>query len=814
MFAAFLPVLSVYLAVAGLGLFLAHRFVTPISRGAAVFLLFAPLALTGKAVFTGGVYAPLDIAYEAEPLASIARDAGIGNPQTPLLGDVVSQEIPWRKAVRHAVKTGHLPLWNRFILAGEPLLAMQQPAILHPFTWAGMVLPLAHAWTLEMTLGVFLALLSGYLFFRDFPLSVAAAAVGAIGWAFCDYLVFWAGYPLAPGAAPFPLLLLGLRRIARDRNARSVGITTAGLVLVAAAGHSETLLHAVAAAGIWFLYCLATESRGARTRAILLSAAAGALTLGLTAVVLLPHTEALPHTNEFFTRSTWYAHSKKSRPLREAIRRFPQIVIPYASGVSGQGDTERERGEWGVANAYSGTLLLALAAVGLCGGDRRRWIFLLFACLGFSLWAAVPVVTDAVSALPLFDIAINERLVFLGCFGVAALAALGAEELARDRKRIAFAVSLAVTLAIVWAGYEGVAARLAGLGMPAAFRRSLFLAQIVPLAAALLFWVFRMARRSLPPVAAVAILAAILLAERAVEGSRLYPVIPNRSFYPHLSVLDPIPRGQPWRMAAVGFTFTPNVSAMYEVEDVRGYEAMTYRPLVDTYPLWCTVQPISFNRVDDPTRPFLSFLNVRYVLTPPGWPPPPGWKSLASSAGGQLVENPGVLPRAFAPRQVRLESDSSRQIALLGGISDFATLGVVTRIPGFVSGTTVPNGAASVAITAYDAGRMVLDVNAKSVALIGTSITSWPGWMASVDGSAADLFEFNRAFLAFVVPTGRHTVVLRYLPRSFLAGAAISGLTILLLAGWAVRRSRAARRAGGLPLPRRDAEVESPATVV
>src|ERR1022692_3461692 len=115
-----LPVLSVYLAVSGLSLLLAHRFVTKISRATAIFLLAVPLVVTGKAVFTGGIYAPLDIAYEALPLAGAAQTAGIGNPQTPILGDVVSQEIPWRKAVREAVKNRRLPLWNRFILAGEP----------------------------------------------------------------------------------------------------------------------------------------------------------------------------------------------------------------------------------------------------------------------------------------------------------------------------------------------------------------------------------------------------------------------------------------------------------------------------------------------------------------------------------------------------------------------------------------------------------------------------------------------------------------------------------------------------------------------
>ncbi len=97
-----------------------------------------------------------------------------------MLSDVVLQEIPWRKAVREAVKNGRLPLWNRSVLAGEPLLAVQQPAFLHPATWIGFLLPLAQAWTFEMALRYFLALLCGYLFLRDLACGQIAALLGAV----------------------------------------------------------------------------------------------------------------------------------------------------------------------------------------------------------------------------------------------------------------------------------------------------------------------------------------------------------------------------------------------------------------------------------------------------------------------------------------------------------------------------------------------------------------------------------------------------------------------------------------------------------
>src|SRR5262249_35983300 len=175
-------------------------------------------------------------------------------------------------------------------------------------------------------------------------------------------------------------------------------------------------------------------------------------------------------------------------------------------------------------------------------------------------------------------------------------------------------------------------------------------------------------------------------------------------FYPPLKSLALVPREAPFRTAAVGFIFIPNIAALYEVEDVRGYEAMTFRPLSETFPLWCVPQPIWYNRVDDPTRPFLAFFNVRWVLVPSRHPPPPGWKSLYRGEEGQLLENPGVLPRAFAPKSLRYTTDPAGEVGLMEGIRDFAEVGVVGERPpgGAPLVVAQPNGRASVEVRAYE----------------------------------------------------------------------------------------------------------------
>ena len=785
-----LRLLAVYFGTAALSLWLAHRFVTAIRFRVALLLALGPFLLVGKALVTAGIYGPIDITYQAAPLGPYAPRVGAQVTQNPALGDVVHQEIPWRKAVREAAKNGRLPLWNRFVLAGEPLLAVQQPAVLHPATWLGFLLPLAQAWTFEMALRYFLALLSAYLFLRDLRCGEIAALFGSVGWAFCDYLVFFAGYPLTPAAAPFPLLLLGLRRLVTQANRRAVGVTVVALLLILTSGHPETLLHCVAAAGIYFLFELGFAGKGRRLRPLAFSLLAGVLTLGLCAVLLLPLAEALPHTAEHFVRTNIYARARRSVPVVDAIRRAVPNVMPYYYGFSGKGMVIEGYHE---PTAYAGSVLLPFAALGLLSRRREKWPLLIIGILGIAVGARLWGVMDALCALPGFDIGINERMVFLGAFATAALAALGMERLRDEGGVRVLAGATAVLLALTAFLYVHAQPHVPQLQMPRGYFPYRMAVEALPLVLCAGLWLALRGRgREITCMAAAVLL---LVAQRGLEEGDFYPTYPDRAFYPPLKSLEPVPRKAPYRMTAVGFIFIPNIAALYEVEDVRGYEAMTFKPFLDTFPLWCVPQPIWYNRVDDPTRPFLSFLNVRYVLAPRGHPPPSDWKILYRGEEGQLLENPRVLPRAFVPRFLRYGTARGDDIAVMEGIRDFGVEGVVGESPpeGTSGAGAYPNGEASIEITSYEPQRMALRAAAAGTALIATSVTAWPGWKLSIDGARAPLVRYNHAFLAFRVPPGSHTAVLRYMPDSFVLGSVISLVTLAVCLTLLLRPGPSAR---------------------
>src|SRR5207253_5621596 len=124
-----------------------------------------------------------------------------------------------------------------------------------------------------------------------------------------------------------------------------------------------------------------------------------------------------------------------------------QTGLPYLFGVSGKGEATPGYHE---PSAYMGSVLWPFAAAGLFLSKRReKWPLALLVVLGVAMHAHALGVANTIGAIPLFDIGLNDRMVFLAAFGLAALAALGAQSVvAQNRGRWIAAASAAALVAL------------------------------------------------------------------------------------------------------------------------------------------------------------------------------------------------------------------------------------------------------------------------------------------------------------------------------------------------------------------------------
>ena len=769
---------------------LARRFVFPIPVRSAAILALLPLVFTGEALLFGRLYGPADLYTTAEPWRTAAAQAGAAPPANPILSDLAFANLPWRAAVREAAANGRLPLWNRFVLAGNPLLGAAQAGVLHPATWLGLWLPVPLSFTFSCAFTLFLALLSAFLFFADFRLPSSAALAGAIGWGFSTYLLFWLGWSVGPSTATFPLLLLGLRRLAREPGLPAIGLTAASLWLSVCGGHPESFFHAVAAGGVYFLWELAGARPKGRVRSVGASLAAGLLALLLGGPQLFPLLEAIPHTAEYRQRREAAAagEGRQSVPVRDSASRLLPDLLPFAHGLFGRSPVQYLRGDGsGMPLGYAGAVLFPLAALGLARrppDGRGRGIFAGFLVAGLLYGASAPILHDLTARLPGFHLALNYRLVFLAPLGLAGLAAFGAAALSEERiglKKAVFACgSIGLVLVLAFQGAQRVFAERA---LSPDFVRAEFLYEIVPVALLGFLALF------VPARAFVTAALVLLCAQRYFEMRGVYPTLPAASLAPPLPGLEAAFSPATARVVGTGTNFRPNGSALYRLEDVRGYESLVLDRFADTFPMWCRPQPASFNVVTRLDAPFLSFLNARYAIGGPAEAVPEGWSERARTGVLSLFENPRALPRAFVPEKLRSVADPARRLEEMAGERDFARTAWLSRGEG-----EEENGRAALDVRAVGADLEV-SADASERTLVATSLPDWPGWKGEAGGRELDLVTVNHAFVGFWLPPGRHRARLTYRPASFTLGlfAFLAGAGAAVAAGLAAATARRRR---------------------
>lgn len=760
-----------YLLSAAATLALVRRF-TALSRQAAAVLILLPLCLTGRALVTGRVYAPVDVAYHFDPLASMATRAGIAHIANPLPSDVTVQFLPWNAALRWSIAHRQWPLWNPFELSGNVLAAAAQSAPFHPVTLLGLLIPAPDALGFMAAMTYFLAALGMFLFLRNLELRQLPSLFGAAGWALSTYVIAFTHTAHGNAIALLPLVLLGARCVALRPGFRATVLLTFALILITLCGHPETSLHVVALAVAYVIFCARTRL----SHVAISGLAAGILALLLTAFFLAPMIDAIPQTREYLHRQSGAEAGSASWGVVAHVVR--NNILPFAEGTPGEEEPQHERDlqHRSMGTAYAGAMLFAPALFALLHArTREKWFFGGVVVFGFLAGAEAPILSAILARLPLFSLAINERMISFAAFAICVLAAIGLHASLIERRRLAF-LFLIVGLSI--AALTTLMAIHSTLTPD--FVRANAIREVAPL---LLAFASLIAFRTNHTAAAA--LLGLLLLQRVIEIGGFIPAVDRRAFFPPIAGFENFPRGgEPYRIVGQGPLFAPNIAAHYGLEDVRGYQAMTFARLAETFPLWSIPQPVWSNRVDNLTAPMLSMMNVRFALALPESPVPPSWRLVGRYPGYQLLENSRVLPRAFIPRMVH--TGMTNVIRDMRACSDFGAEAWI-ETPGATMDAA--NGAGSVRVRT-DGSRLLLHASMQSPGWVVVSETAWKGWRATSGRDPIKIHFADRAFLGMYIAAGEHDIVLAYRPKVVTTGAIVSMASALGLAIVLVRRRR------------------------
>jgi hypothetical protein len=783
-----LPLLYALTCLASL--WLVARFVRTISWPAAAILIAIPLALAGAAVVTGGVYGPIDQVFQNEPLRALGPRFGVtGDAKNASSIDIFSEFFPWRRVVQLSLAHGEWPLWNPYNLGGHPLAGAAQSAPYLPLTWIACLLPAAVSLTFTAAIGLFIAALSAFLFARELGCRECAALIAAAGWALASCNVLYILTAMGMTTVFLPLILVATLRVIRAPGVAAGALLMIALTLATLSGHPETLFLNVIVGTTYAIFELCRHRANA-ARAIGVAIIAGLLALALCAISVLPLIEAIPQSSEYKLKGHMMGERSQGMPAAEVLATLATDFYPH---LHVREWVKPKLGRIGAETAATGSLLFAFALYALW---RRRssetWFFAalaLFCMLAGARWRAI---ADVVMHLPLLEITMLHRLAFSAALLIVILAALGVEEMLRRDDRAAVAITMAIMLAILGAGMLWLQRNVVLAITPADYGKYRIFAELAfPIIAMAV-----LAIRRLPMRITASLLLALVIGQRALSEIDTFGTFPARAAYPPLPLLEPLKNvREPFRIVALGNGFPPATNVFYGLEDARGYEALTLDEFQRTWPLWSHQYGIWYDRVDDLTAPFLSFLNVRFAMQSDVAPVPVGWHSLEVDHGARLLENEQVIERIFVPTRVELTHASSLEVVdRMEPLRDFRELAFITTR---ATPATRDNGPGMITLISRRlGGEWIFDADMQRDGYVVISDCSWKGWRAFLDGRHIPLARANAAFLGVFVPAGKHRVRLVYRPSSFVHGRAITFATLAAIVIFAIlaryRRTRIA----------------------
>lgn len=390
----------------------------------------------------------------------VERPEGVdARPANLVTSDINGWIVPETALMVRELRAGRLPLWNPYVLCGQPLLANLAFAPFYPPNVLALVVEPMRALAWITVLHFWLAGLFVYVWLRRFGLRPGASLVGALAGALSTWFTTRFHLPtVAMTAAWFPGMLLAFESIlARPRVRGILGLTVC-VGGAALAGFPQLLVLELLGLGVYGL------ARTVQVRASVLrvgASCASAVLIGvlLGGVQLIPAWALFDDSLRAAFASQVAAQALRGAALLGALHPFafgdPITLVHSLARLEDYVPHRLLLGadiqENAVENAlWIGALPLAFVAAALASLRRRTAAFALVvvAVVGLVLAFGLPI--------PLLQVGSPKRALVLVVVPLALLAGIGCDAISRRGLRSGSGIAAMVVVAVL-AGITGLA---------------------------------------------------------------------------------------------------------------------------------------------------------------------------------------------------------------------------------------------------------------------------------------------------------------------------------------------------------------------
>jgi hypothetical protein len=689
--------------------------------------------------------------------------------------DLLAQFGPWRAYLRDQLAQGHFPLWNPFLLGGQPFFADLQNMMFYPFNYLTLPFSVPYGLSLFFFLHFFWSALGMHLWLRSWGLSENACRTGSLLFASSGF--FWLEIIHPPVLAAYSWLpwffwaLEILTQSPRPRHAFYTGFAFAMLFLC---GSFQVTVGSLYGGAVYFLFRFyRAQWKGKDTRLFppsVLNLAFLALFLLWGALPLLaqfiPTLEFAKLSDRLSSPQTYGQLDSQLSLDPGTLYQFlvPRLTLPAQQGIAEAVQSRDPKVSFSANWGYLGVWIPFLAYGAFRGKQRKLAGFLLFfvlLALGICLGKYLPLHDFFWNYLPGFSIIrVAYRFLYLYVLGLAALAALGFESLAvalqkaGTNKKIfltglayAFVLYLVCLFRPVQNGREILALFLGLLGMGVCFwtpfqkKAGIFIFQ-----ASLILPLFLSGWADFVPGPS----SNFDYEKNSKSLSEMAGHLgPNRVIFDNIHMFYPIQvGGQKYLL-----NYPQDASCALRIKNFGGYNPLMLQVKRD----FGTLSMDALIRLGA----------IRGILTQEGHGEIPGFKAV-SFPPFLFYEYQKPLDYVFTPASIETVVDKDKRLAQLNAPGfDPYVRGILSEpLPPGIENQISKDGKTRLQyrIVVDDPDRQRFEVGLDRDALVVFADTMFPGWKARVDGQPSAIFTADHLLRSVYLPAGRHEVEFRFEP--------------------------------------------------
>ena len=725
--------------------------------------------------------------------------------------DQLSAIMPWTVLATSQVHHGFLPLWNSFGALGSPLAFNWQSAVFSFPALVGYLFPAHLSYTISIIVTIIVAGTGGYTFSRLVGIGVIGSAMAGTVFELGGPFIGWLGWPHAAVVSWAGWLFAAALLILRGgKRARNVAIFSIVLAFAIYAGQPEILTQLLMTLAVFLLVLLIHRVWSENLRSI--TAPIVDLALGSIAGVALAAPLVLPGV-ELGTASV-HAAVITTPPL--PTHDLPYLIISGFDGLPVPGS--KMFGPWGSVyiGAYFGIIAIVLAVVAIVLRRRSPEVValtvvgVLTGAISFA--TLIPYAPSVIKVIPVAGYAPSRFLLTMG-FPIAVLAGAGVDALIRSNRVrvwrwtfVAFGGAGIVLLGVialsvgdlpkleerirlrsfVWPVIEVMVGLLVTGSMILIARHSTNRHDPSPQAGG------GFGRRTGSNARWAAL--ALLTCQSAFLVTAGAPLFQSSSvFFPSSRATTKLQRsvgaalvgfGQP-TILCNGLGIAPNINDMYAVHELAVYDPMLPKAMFSSVP---SGSPRPSQVLKHSHGRFIGFpaqniycpaittvsearvYGVSYILEPSNTPGPSGTHFVTRIGKNDLYRVPNSYRATLVP------------------------------LHGKGASITSPAKIVPVAVAMPKPSEWTMHVHSSSPQVLQLRLAYAPGWHATIDGQPLQLRPLAGIMMAATIPSGRHTIALRYWPESFTIGIVLAACTALgLTAAILVPRLRRRHRANSVP---------------